>query len=308
MSRFALNAATPPIKNVNGDLREAFELYLPGTGKWIETKAAGDLIFVDGNSASASYLVISKDPLTAGTVSIVETNPSYNFKIPIEAILGLHMSQRTLGQEFSVEFVDANVPIATPVDLAISSITQTTTILTIDTVTPHGLVPGKSIGVYGCSNPVANYPSLVVATVPSPTQITCTAGPGGTIASQTITNPTGAKGFIYYRTRVGLAANGVSQIFENVTATNASLYVRSESGDSLMSGTITGNHSITVGSTASTQLVTSAYTYAFAPTSEFRYLLQTDRTQWMDVGIDSTSQATSRLVRTQVCPNPNAAY
>ena len=308
MSRFALNAALPPIKNVNGELREAFEEYLPGTGKWVETKASGDLIFVDGNAASASYLVISKDPLTAGTVSIVETNPTFNFKIPIEAIVGLHMSQRTLGQEFAVEFVDANTSVPTPIDLAISSITQTTTTLTIDTVTPHGLVPGKAIGVYGCSNPIANYPSLVVASVPSPTQITCTAGPGGTIASQTITNPAGAKGFIYYRTRVGLAANGVSQIFENGTATNSSLYVRSESGDSLMSGTVAGNHAVTVGTTASTQLVNTPYTYAFAPSTEFRYLLQTDRAQWMDIGIDSTSQANSRLVRTQVCPNPNAAY
>jgi hypothetical protein len=89
---------------------------------------------------------------------------------------------------------------------------------------------GKSFGVFGCSNTLVNYPSLVVASVPGPNQITATAGPGGTIPSQTVTNPAGAKGSIYFRERFGRARNGVSQIFESATVTNSSLYVRSESG------------------------------------------------------------------------------
>ena len=295
--------------NITGKFREAFESYDPvAGGKWMETKAAGDLVFVDGNAVAASYLVISKDPLTAGTETAVEIAPSLHFHLPTEISVGLSMSQRTLGQEFAVETVDTAEPPADVPDIAISSITQTTTVLTIDTVSPHGLSVGKSIGVAGCSNPVANYPSLVVASVPSPTQITCTAGPGGTIASQTITNPAGAKGSIYFRQRFGRARNGVSQLFENATVTNASLYVRSESGDALPSGTVAGSHSITVGTTAPIQLVNSAYSYAFGPTTEFRLLLQSDRIQWADSAVDSTAQMTSRLVRTQVCPDPADVY
>jgi hypothetical protein len=295
--------------NITGKFREAFESYDPVNGdRWMESKAAGDLVFVDGNAAAASYLVISKDPLTAGTETIVELRPEQYFRMPTEIAFGAHMSQRTLGQEFSVEAVDTGTPLADVPDLAISAISQAASVLTIDFAAPHGLVVGKSIGVYGCSDPRANYPALVVASAPTPTQITCTAGPGGTIPSLTIANPAGAKGFVHFRERLGRANNGMAQIFENSTVTNASLYVRSESGDVLPSGTVAGNHSTTIATTTSTQLVNSAYMYAFAPTSEFRLLLQSDRMQWADSPVDHATQMTSRLVRTQVCPDPDDIY
>jgi hypothetical protein len=47
--------------NVTTKFREAFETYTPGAN-WTESKASGDLVFVDGNAAAASYLVISLSP------------------------------------------------------------------------------------------------------------------------------------------------------------------------------------------------------------------------------------------------------
>jgi hypothetical protein len=198
--------------NLETKFRDAFESYTPGE-KWTEVKASGDLVYVDGNAAAASYLVISKDPLAAGSETLLTANSTFPF--PVEVMMGLSMSQRTLGQEFSIEVVDTGTPLPDFLDLAIASITQTTTTLTVDTVLAHGLSVGKSVGIYGCSNQLANYPSLVVNSVPSPTQFTATAGPGGTIASQTITNPVGDKGSVYFRERLGRAKNGFSQIFEN---------------------------------------------------------------------------------------------
>jgi hypothetical protein len=294
--------------NITTKFRDAFESYAPNTvgGNWVETKASGDLIYVDGNAAAASYLVISKDPLTAGTETTIES--SFEFGLPVEVAFGLSLSQRTLGQEFSVEVVDTQAPLPNIDDLQIASIAQTTTTLTIDTVLPHGQSVGKSIGVRDCSNLLANYPALVVASIPSPTQFTCTAGPGGTIASQTITNPAGAKGFVYFRERLGRAQNGVSQVFENASATGASLYIRSEAGDALPSGTIAGSHTVAVGTTAPVALVSVANQYAFSPTTEYRLLLQADRTQWADSAVDAVAQTTSRLLRTQVCPDPEPSY
>jgi hypothetical protein len=293
--------------NITNKFRESFETYDPvNGGRWRESKASGDLIYVDGNAAAASYLTISKDPLSADTESSITSIGVVG--LPIEAAIGLSMSQRTLGQEFSIEMIDTGLPLVDVPDVAISSITQATTTLTVDTTTAHGLSIGKSIGISGCSNPIANYPALVVATVPSPTQFTATAGPGGTIPSQTITNPAGAKGSVYFRERLGRAQNGISEIFEQPTATQASLYIRSESGDALMSGTIAGNHSATVGTTAPVQLVNAAYTYAFAPTTEYRLFVQADRTQWADSAVDAVAQTTSRLLRTQVCPDPGETY
>ena len=292
--------------NITTKFRDSFEAYDPNNGTWAEVKGSGDLVYVDGNAAAASYLVISKDPLSAGTETSITS--ALDFTLPVEVAVGLSMSQRTLGQEFSVEIVDTQAPLDDIPDLAIASIAQAATLLTVETVSPHGLSVGKSIGISDCSNLLVNYPALVVASVPSPTLFTATAGPGGTIASQTITNPAGAKGFVFFRERLGRAQNGISQIFENATVTNSSLYIRSEAGDALPSGTIAGSHSVAIGTTAPVALVAAANQYAFAPTNEFRYAIQADRVQWSDSLVDSLAQSTGRLLRTQVCPDPSVNY
>jgi hypothetical protein len=217
------------------------------------------------------------------------------------------MSQRTLGQEFAVEIVSLDALPAQP-DIEISSISQATTTLTVVTTTPHGLVPGKRIGITGCSNPLANYPALVVATIPTPTSFTATAGPGGTIPSQTIANPAGAKGLVYFRPALGYAKDGTSLIFENATATNASAYIRSDAGDSLPSGTAAGNHSATILTTASVQAINTPGTYAFQPTNEYRLTLMADRVQWASTPVDSTAALTAFVNRTQVVPNNSKPY
>ena len=295
-------AVTP--SNITAKFRVAFES--PELPAFEVTTGTGDIVQTDGNAQAASYVSISKSPWDAGQETTLETKTT--FGMPVELAFGAHRSQNTLGQEFSFELVDTGTPLPDVMDIAIDSITQTTTTLTVNTVADHGLVPGKSIGITGCSNQLANYPALVVATIPSPRQFTATAGPGGTIASQTITNPAGAKGFIYFRERLGRANDGMSQIFENASATNASFYIRSRSGDALASGTPAGNHTITVATSASVQAINAPYTYAFAPTSEYRLNLQADRVQAMDSAVDSTAQATSRVMRTQVCPDPESTY
>jgi hypothetical protein len=423
--------------NITTKFRESFEVYAPNSGgKWLETKHSADFAFVDGNAAGASYLVVSKSPLTPDTETEIET--VLNFALPVEVAFGLSMSQRTLGQQFSVEFVDTQAPLAAVADVAIASILQTTTTLTVETTTAHGLSVGKSTGIRGCIDARANYPALVVASVPSPTTYTATAGPGGTIASQSLyvttvvaatTAPLPAStynngtagvgatltatangafpaqdgvtvalnqrmlvkneataannglyllttvgtagtpwvltraanfdtaaemlinsfvsvsggttqatrrfvlaatvttvgttavtftdlgegsannlGFSFFRERMGRAKNGMSQVFENATVTNASLYIRSEAGDALPSGTVAGSHSVTVGTTAPIQRVNSAYSYAFAPTTEFKMLVQADRSQWVDSAVDAVAQTASRILRTQVCPNPSLSY
>lgn len=291
-------------QNITTKFRDAFESLI--ADNWTTITGTGDIVQVDGNAAAASYLSISKSPWDAGTETSLETVA--RFSMPVEIAVGAHRSQATLGQEFALEFVDTDPELAPVADLAISSITQSASVLTVDTVADHGLVPGKSIGIVNCSNQLANYPSLVVASIPTPRQFTVTAGPGGTIPSQTITNPVGAKGSVYFRERFGRANDGVSQIFENATATNASYYIRSESGDALPSGTVIGNHAITVGTTASVQTVNAPYTYAFSPTTEYRINPQADRVQMTDVAVDAVGQSNNRVLRTQVCPNPSKEY
>jgi hypothetical protein len=290
-------------ENITGKFRESFENFVPGVN-WNLTTGSGDIVQTDGNAVSASYLVISKDPLQTATETILTYNGS--FPMPAETSVGLSMSQRTLGQELSMELVSTETPLPPVADIAISSISQTTTVLTVNTTAAHGLVPGKRIGIKGCLDSRLNYPSVVVATITSATQFTVTAGPGGTIPSGTLSG--GAAGFVYFRSALGNAQNGLSEIFENASATNASVYARSAAGDALPSGTAGGNQSLTVLTTASVQAINSAYTYAFLPSSEYRMNLQADRAQVYDSGVDSTTSTTSRQLRTQVIPDPTKEY
>jgi len=305
ISRFPDDDLSVQPQNVTTQFRESFETYSTAT-TWTESKASGDIVQLDGNAVSASYLVISKDPLTANTETYIETQST--FPVPLEAIVGLGMSQRVLGQELSIEYVSLGTPIALPSNVAISSITQATTTLTVTTSTAHGLVAGARIGILGItSDSRLNYPCLVVANITSSTVFTATAGPMGTITSLSV-GPYTSQGFVYFRSAMGGAPDGYSQIFENATATNASMYVRSNSGDVYPSGTFAGNHSVTIGSTASVQAVAANYSYAFVPTTEYRSLLQVDRTQYYDVAIDSTTQPTARRNVTQVIPKPTQNY
>ncbi len=300
----ALTESQVGSKNITTKFRDAFETYNPSpTGTWVETKGTGDLTFVDGNTASASYLVVSKSPFNQGTVTEIETTA--RFSMPIEMSAGIALSQRTLGQEFSVELVSTEAALPVP-DLTISTITQATTTLTVNTTAPHGLVPGKRIGVFGVSDSRLNYPALVVATIPNPTQFTCTAGPGGNLPSLTIGPFNG--GAVFFRSALGFASDGTSMLFENTTATNASFYLRSAFGDALPSGTIAGNHSVTVATTSSSQAVNAAYSYSFLPTTEYRLTAMADRFQWSDAGVDTTGAATARATRSRVIPSPDKEY
>jgi len=296
-------------ENISNKFRETFEAW--PSAEWTETKSAGDIITVDGNALGSSYLVISQDPLSAGTETYIDTTQS--FGMPVELAVGLHASQQAWGQDLSIEFIDRDFIDPIPEDLAISSITQATSTLTVETVLPHDLAVGKRIGIRGCSNAVANYPALVVAAVTSPTGFTVTTGPNGSIPSQTITNPAGAKGFVYFRPALSSSRNGTSMHLESPTATFGFFYARASAGDSLpfASGSgsaINGRQSTAIGTTASVSLSATPYTYAFTPTNEYRLTMMADRLQWSDALIDSLAASTNRVLRSQVVPNPSKTY
>lgn len=296
-------------KNVT-PFREAFETYAPNTGGlWNQSLGSGDLVLAEGNALGASYLDISKSPFNAGTETIVETAESW--PMPIELSLGIHRSQNALGQEFSVEVVDDGTPISAVADIAVSAISQSTTTLTVTTAAPHGLSIGQCIGIYGCVDSRFNYASLVVASVnPTTNTFTCTAGPTGTIPSVTAT-PSATGVFVYVRRRLGLANDGTSMIFESATATSASFYFRSNSGDALPGVTgasLTGNHSATVATNASVALSSSPFSYTLSPTSEYRLQMASDKIQWFDSAVDVATGTTQRVIRTSVCPSPWKRY
>ena len=71
--------------NVTTKLQEPFESF-DTVNTWTLSKAAGDIVQLDGNALGASYLVISKDPLAAGTETAITVNAS--FKMPLKLASG----------------------------------------------------------------------------------------------------------------------------------------------------------------------------------------------------------------------------
>lgn len=269
--------------------------------------ASGDLLIADGNAVGSNYVVLSLDPLSANTESRVEYNAT--FAMPYRASLGLSMSQRVLGQEVSVEFVDTGSLVAAFSSKAISSVSQSTTTLTVTTSASHGLTVGQAITIDGCSDSRINYPALVVASIPAANQFTATAGPGGTIASLTIGPFT--SGTVYARTRLGRSQDGTSLIFENATATNASVYLRSDAGDALpcsSNANFIANHSNTIQSSVSVQAVNAQGVYAFQPLTKFELIADTDGIQWLNKTADGVAVQAQITKREQVVPNPANTY
>lgn len=297
------NGKSITVDSFNEILREAFQTF-PNTKWTVPKQGAGDIIATEGNAGGASYLSISLDPLTPNTETWVESVG--RFKMPSELSFGAHMSQRTVGQEVSMEFVSDEPIIPLFSDIAIASIQQATTTLTVTTSQEHGLKVGNRIGIRGVVDSRLNYPSLVIATTPTLTSFTVTAGSAGTIPSITASS-TG--GFIYARSAMGGSPNGTSMLFENNNTSNASFYAKSESGDSMpIGGTINGNHSATITNSSSIQPINAALNYAFRPTTEYRLSMLIDRLQWSDVTVDSMGQSSSRANLSQVVPNPEVDY
>jgi hypothetical protein len=100
-------------------------------------------------------------------------------------------------------------------------------------------------------------------------------------------------------------------IFESATATNASFYFRSNSGDAspgVTGASLTGNHSAPVATNASVALSSNPFSYTLSPTSEFRLQMASDRVQWFDSAVDVATGTTQRAIRTSVCPSPTKKY
>lgn len=299
----AVNVSNSPVI-----LRDAFESF--NTQRWSITAPGNAIIDIEGNTASASHLNISLDPLVPGQETIIKSVGA--FMMPSELSFGLSTSQRSDGQAMIMESVSTDtdddvVPLTPPSPIAISAAQQATTTLTVTTATPHGFLPGQLVTVYGVSDSRLNYSSITIATIPTPTSFTVTAGPFGTIPS--VTAGPFANGFVLRVDPLGSRRNGAAYVLNNTTVTNASFYTRSEGGTSLPSGTIAGNHNASIATTASVQLVNTPGAYAFAPSSQYTLLNQVDSVEWFDQVMDaSNALPTLRYKRNQVIPNPVRKY
>ena len=176
------------------EIREEFGMVPASTNRWTFTNAntsanptVGDAaLFVDGNSTTSPYMVMSLDPFNSGTETSIESTNS--LRMPFDVAVAVSTSQRHEAQVMSVEAVSTDREPGLPTT---QSVTDTRNIIThfqyngttvtVFTSVPHGLVPGQIVSIHGLLDSRCNIPGVTVASIPQPTQFTFTAGALGNI-------------------------------------------------------------------------------------------------------------------------------
>lgn len=297
----AISIGNSPICASLNDTFESYNII----DNWTEVaKASGDLITLDGNSLGCSYLVMSLDPLSEGTSSYIETKEFWTAPVRMGLMFGT--SQRTVGQDISFEFVSTDVVETAFTQKTISSIQQTTTTVTITTTIPHELKVGDRVSISGVIDSRLNYTSLIVSSVTSPTIFLGTVNGSITIASASI-GPF-SSGVVNLRSVFSYNIDGTSLVLDNATTTNASFFSKSGSHGQWATGNIGGSSTITVTTTASTQLASSAGNYCFSAPTLTEMIFQPESLEWVDKAVDSSVVFNTRIHKEKCTPNFNKSY
>lgn len=285
------------VGNAKDKIRDSFSTV--DTTKWDIVTGSSDTVDARGNTAGANYVVVSKSAITSDTETIFTSKDSFTFPFRIGA--GLSLSQRIIGQEFSMEFVGVDgssiieVNTSRP-DTAVSgSITVATNVWTINTATAHGLQGLDRIIIHSSTDPRLNVGPIQVTAVTSPTQFTITS----TLANATYT-ATNAQ--IRFADPLMYAKNGASYLFENTSATNASIVSRN-SGSAAYIQTAQ-----TYSSTSATQITSSPFAESFQPSGIFESYGMMDEVDFRSYSIDSLGSVAGSNKRSQAVPAIDKSY
>lgn len=292
------------ISNVLLQIKDGFDSYDP-TRHEIISVGQGDIVEFDGNANGASYLRISKNPMIADTETAIAHRKAA--KMPMRVSIGESISQNIGAQEMCAEMIGCDLyggryADNPPAPIAISSLSQATTTLTVNTSTSHGLVVGDRIDVYGCVDSRLNYSSAIVATTPTSTQFTVTNQTYAALPSVT-SSPAGGAFFVI--TGYG---DGDQDLFgimcDGTSASNALYYMRRKGGTEYKSAAsaFSTNFKTAIGGS------TSSYAYTYGPAFFVDILSTFDQISWQTVPLDSTSAPSTLYKRTQNIPDEDMLY
>lgn len=204
--------------------------YFSNLDNWDVLQAPNDSISFEGNTSGASYIKISKSPFDENTETVLLSK--FILTGQMKAALGMSLSQRIAQQRFSFEFVECDIQgnllneVSAPAELNISSISQATTTLTVNTAVPHNLLPNDRILIYNVPDSRMNYSEALVANVNSPTQFTVTNTVYAAIPSATISSQ--ASGKIQKLDPFSLNNNAFGVFWEGTSTSNAKIISRNE--------------------------------------------------------------------------------
>jgi hypothetical protein len=292
--------------NENSKIRDGFQSV--NTDLWDITVADGDTVSIGGNTAGSGYVKISKSIDKEDTETMFLSK--FTFDSPARIGLALSLSQRFPHQRFSFDIVGVddygNIVSELPLDMpiALSSIQQSTTTLTVTTQTAHGYLPGDRVSIYGVtSDSRLNYGEVLVSSVTSPTVFTVTSTPSATISSVTV-GPFNGVGYVQRIDPTLYANNSLGIYLEGSSASNAKMISRTNKG------TLYNSVDTSLGSNHTNATVANANAFADAFNPQYMYDLRykAEGVIARTFPLDSLGQYGGQIKRTQVIPEIESGY
>ena len=264
---------------------------------------ASDIVTSEKASNGQSFTAISIDPTVEDHTSTVLMKQP--FTIPNRVEMEASISQRVRGVYATLDVFsnDASGPLADSAAIALTSIQQATTTLTMVLATPYVGDIGDWVSIYGVVDNRLNYNNLCIATI-SADKLTLTATTDNevTIASLTV-GPYASQGFVKRDDQLSGSQNGVRLRFSGTSATSAALLTRF-GGNSIMSinGSNIASQLATISSSVPVYTNVGNGLGEIKPTSRYQISVEPEVVVLADKLIDNTNPYTGRVIRTDVKP------
>jgi hypothetical protein len=254
---------------------------------------------------------LSADPLAEDTLSYLSYNgtvrPPFNLDVPFS------ISQRSRGQLFELSAVqllsDPTTMFTVSPAIAMTSISQSATTITIVLATPTNMQVGEWFNTYGVDDSRLNICNAVVASI-SADKLTITCGYTGDVAntSVTITAITNL-GYFKPQDKPSSILNGASYIFSGTTTNNAAMLIQSSGSNVRTSATNSASHLVVTASAVPSFVNSGNGQFEIKPSSSFEIEVDKTSVGFLDYSMDSTSaQSTIRLLQETGVPEYYAGY
>lgn len=275
---------------------------------WDAKLSNGDFVVERIGGNGQKFIELSIDPLTDDHESILE------YKLPMRAPFAMSVpfsiSQRSRNSYFTLEAVDLDTPynnVRTPI--AIASISQTTTTLTVVLSAPCDLQRDERFHIYEVSDNRLNYSNVTIATLSTDRKtITATVADDATIPSVTITAITNS-GYIIEAISSISAANGMAWRFSGTSATAAACIMRSSGTKPRKSGTLGAADTVTTANSAPVISSGGNGSYEIRPNSVYDLVLERGMASFEDYAADNAgTSATVRNIMESNSPDVNVLY
>lgn len=276
-------------------------------GDYIAVIQGGDFAVQRTTNNGQLFVELSTDPLAEDTISYLQYNgtvrPPFNMDVPFS------ISQRSRGQFFELGAMQVSASFTSSPAIAMTSISQSGTTITIVLATPTDMQVGEWFNTYGVDDSRLNLCNAVVSSV-SADKLTVTCGYTGDVANTSLTiSAITNKGYLKPQDKQLSSFNRASYVFSGTGSSSASMLIQEAGSNVRTSGTNAGAHLLTNASTSPVYVNAGNGQFEIKPTSSFEIEIDKISAGFLDYAVDSTAaQSVVRLLQDTAVPEFYAEY